>query len=1816
SRLYRESTVQRIVRHFTAVLDAVLSDVNVALEDIEMLSEAEKEEILVGFNHTAFKEGFEEVDFPHTLHQVFERQVAASPDAVSIVHDNFHITYGELNRQADNLARVLRRKGVSPDDIVALRVEPSIGMMIGELGILKAGGAYLPLPLDAPVERIRFMLEDSSAKILVSKLSKLSELSKLSKGIEVVNPDELSKESPTHLTHLTHLTQPTHLGYVIYTSGTTGQPKGVLVEHRNVVSYLRAFYNEFEIRSGDTVIQLASYAFDVFIEEVYSVLLKGGKILIPNEEELLDVEELVGLIRKHQVNIIDCTPLLLNEFNKREPHNFKSVHTIISGADVLKEEYIGNLSGVGTVYNTYGPTESTVCAAYYKYTRNIDDTAPLRTSIPIGRPIAGYSVYILSGDRQPVPIGVAGEICISGAGVTRGYLNRPELTAEKFPAARGPSFSTPLYSTGDLARWLPDGPAAQGPCIIEFLGRIDQQVKIRGYRIETGEIEHLLVKREEIKDAVVFPREDKEGEKYLCAYIVAAAGESEDITGEIAAGLRDYLMEWLPDYMVPSFFVPLERIPLTANGKIDRKALPEPAVSSRAVYAAPQNKVEEGLVEIWQEVLDISPIGVNDNFFELGGHSLRGLQIINSIHKMFNVRVPLEEIFRTNTIRGLGVYIKNAVEDEYAAIEPAEKKEYYALSSAQKRLYVLQQMEPAGVAYNMPRVIPLAMAVDREQPAQMFEQLSRRHESLRTSFLMAKEEPVQKIHNEAAIEVEYYVAHNGEQEDIVRRFVRPFDLSRVPLLRVGLIKIAEEKYVFLTDMHHIISDGVSSTILVTEFLSIYAGTPLPPLRLQYKDFAEWQNSNRESNALKQQEVYWVNRFENEIQLLDLPLDYARPKVRSFDGDVENFTIAEGETKALEALAKDMDITLYILILAIYNILLFKLSGREDIVVGSPTAGRGHEDLQNIIGMFVNTLALRNYPSGEKSIKDFIDEVKQSTLEALENQEYQFEDLVEKVSVVRDVARNPIFDVLFTLQNIGEGQAVDLEPAETVEAPSDDYGAGIAKFDMTLFAAETADSIDFSVQYCTKLFKKTTIRRFIGYFKNILSTVTGNPSQPISGIEIMTEAEKKQILVDFNDTASSYPREKTIHQLFEEQVERTPYAVALTHMTHRSYMSYDLLNRKSNHLADFLMEKGVIAGDIVAIMPERSLEMIIGILGILKAGGAYLPIDAEYPRERIDYTLKDSNAKVLLSELSELSEVSREQQASPTQLTQHTHPTQLSYIIYTSGSTGKPKGVMVEHRNVVRLVKNTNYIEFRENERLLQTGALEFDASTFEIWGSLLNGMMLCITAKDDILNSGTLKQSIVRHDIGIMWLTAPLFNRLCGQDAGIFAGLRTLLVGGDVLSPMHINMVRERFPMLNIINGYGPTENTTFSTTHLIGGEYTENIPIGRPIANSTTYIVDRFDRPVPVGVPGELLVGGDGVARGYLNNPELTADAFVAMDKEQASRRGTFPTSSTPLYKTGDLARWFPPAGGASKGTIEFLGRIDSQVKIRGFRIELGEIEAQLLKHPSIKEAVVIDRMEESGEKYLCAYFVSTVPVEQVEYSELKKHLSTKLPGYMIPSYFVPMEEIPLTPNGKVDRKALPVPGFRSAAADAAPADAIEERLVALWSEILNIEKEAIGVDADFFQLGGHSLKATILTARIHKILAVKISLTDIFRLPTIRELGRHIRESAPEKYADITKAEAKEYYSLSSAQKRLYILQQMDPLSTAYNMPQVIPLAGEVDKEGMEEVFNQLIRRHESLRTSFIMVNEEPAQRIHEHVEFKIDDIIGSPRRGVGTE
>ncbi|HLP47541.1 MAG TPA: amino acid adenylation domain-containing protein, partial [Candidatus Kapabacteria bacterium] len=1247
-----------------------------------------------------------------------------------------------------------------------------------------------------------------------------------------------------------------------------------------------------------------------------------------------------------------------------------------------------------------------------------------------------------------------------------------------------------------------------------------------------------------------------------------------------------------------------------------------------------------------------------------GGHSLKATSLASRISKEFNVKIPLGEIFKRPTIRGFFNYINGAVGERFIPIEAVEEKEYYILSSAQKRLYFLQQMDNAGTTYNISAAWIMEGVIDKPVLEQSIAKLIHRHESLRTSFVSIGEEPVQRIHVDVPFEIEYFdlaVKDVKDGEDvhhssfIIHHFIRPFDLTNAPLIRVGLAKIEEEKHIFLVDMHHIISDGMSTQVLVQDFSTLYSGKEMPEMKIKYKDYAEWQNREKVSKKLGEQSEYWKKEYEGEIPVLELPTDYARHAVQNFEGDRITFGINSETSGSLKALAVDSGATLYMVLLALYTIFLSKLSNQEDIIIGSPLAGRSHADLEKIIGMFVNTLALRNYPAGEKKFTDFLEEVKGKTLNAFDNQEYQYEDLVENVAVTRDLSRNPLFDTMLVLQNF---QLKKLEIPGLKLTPYE-YENKTTKFDLTLTVMEVEEKLLFTFEYSTKLFREENIKRFTRYFKNILRGIIKNKDRRISNFEIITEEEKKRILFDFNDTEREYPGDKTIHQLFEEQSARTPNHIAIVgadlgvcldvfgHGQARTneeekieeetfggvHLSYRQLNEQVGRLAWLLIERGVLAGDIVGIMMERCVEMVIGILGILKSGGAYLPIDPEYPRERIEYMLKDSSAKLLITTNDKEGEKVRRWEGEKVLLesiiyhsNHHSfhhssfiihHPGNLAYIMYTSGTTGKPKGVMVTHKNVVRLVMNTNYIDLSGENRILQTGAPVFDAATFEIWGALLQGGELVLVGNDIILDADKLGNALTRYRIITLWLTSSLFNQLMEQNNTIFSGLKNLLVGGDVLSPRAINMARSKNTELKIINGYGPTENTTFSTTYPVDEDFLENIPIGKPIHHSMAYILDKHGYQQPVGVVGELYLGGDGVSRGYLNDPELTAEKFgpqitlitqineikkTKINKSFAGvQGGLFQKPPLVFYKTGDLARWRPD------GNIEFMGRRDNQVKIRGFRIELGEIENLLLRHHDMGGAVVLSREDKTNDHYLCAYIVprNTGAFDKTGtiFSGLREYLSQSLPEYMIPRYFIELEKIPLNPNGKIDRKSLTelqVSNFEFNKY-IAPRDETEEKLTLVWSEVLSVEKEKISIDANFFELGGHSLKATKLVTKVHKEFNIKLPLAEVFRTPTILGLAKYIKGTVAETYLSITPTEKKEYYGLSSAQKRLYLLLQMEPKSTVYNITSAILLEGKLEKKRLEETFKKLIMRHESLRTSFYLIDGIPAQVVHESVDFE---------------
>ncbi|EHS59970.1 non-ribosomal peptide synthase/polyketide synthase [Paenibacillus sp. Aloe-11] len=1741
AKLFERSEVTDMVSQLLTIAEQIIHTPQLSIAEVTLLGEADEQSIL------ALSEGIV-ADYPRekTIHGLFEEQAERTPDHVAVQMGEQRITYRALNEQANQLARYLRSEGVGADTLVGIMADRSLEMIVGIMAILKAGGAYVPIDPDYPEERIHYMLKDSGVQLLLTQ-SHLWECTTFDG--KHVNLDEAASYQGD-ASNLESISGSSNLAYVIYTSGTTGKPKGTLIEHKNVVRLLFNDQNLFDFSAQDTWTLFHSFCFDFSVWEMYGALLYGGRLVIVPSLTAKSPAAFLELLKDNKVTILNQTPTYFYQVIQEElAHSSTelSLRKIIFGGEALSPSLLRNWRAkypVVQLINMYGITETTVHVTYKEITEHEIEAGKSN----IGGTIPTLSAYIFDEQRRLQPVGVPGELYIAGDGLARGYLNRPELTAEKFvehPFRAGER----MYRTGDLARWLPDGN-------IEYLGRIDHQVKIRGYRIELGEVEAQILKAPSVRETIILARDDEQGQKLLCAYYVASTDLSP-------SELRSQLAVELPAYMIPSYFVRLEQMPLTPNGKLDRRALPAPegSVQSSEDYLAPRTAAEVQLALIWQDILGVARVGIRDNFFEIGGHSLRATLLVSRIQKELGCSISLREIFQSPTVESLARLMKERIPTVYESIPQAEESEAYPVSSAQKRLYVLRQMDGGELSYNMPGAFTVDGPLDRVRLESAFQMLIQRHESLRTGFYMKDGELVQRVHREVPFTLDYTEASGEDTDTLIRSFIRAFDLSQAPLLRVGLVKLQEERHLLLFDMHHIISDGVSIQILVEELTSLYQGEQLPELYIQYKDFAVWQQEQSETQW-QEHEAYWLQTFEGELPVLDLPTDFQRPSVRSFEGSRIDFTLDESGNKALQELASRTGTTLYMVLLAAYSVLLHKYTGQEDIIVGSPVAGRPQAELEGVIGMFVNTLGMRSYPAGDKTFDEYLLEIKETALKAFEHQDYPLEKLIEKLGVGRDVSRNPLFDTLLVLQNTEQaeqdmgGLRFTSYPLETVTA----------KFDLSLNVEEQGEELAFGLEYSTALYRRESVERLAMHLLRVLHAVAANPRLKLAEIEMITPEEKVQIIEEFNATSAPYPSDKTIHELFAEQVKRTPEQTALVFGDVR--LTYLELEEKAGRLAQTLRRLGTLREQPVAVMGGRSIEMVIGMLAVLQAGGAYVPIDPDYPEDRVRYMLDDSDAKLMLVQKGEYgnidygipmvdlsSEEAYAAEPARPETAQGSHG--LAYVIYTSGTTGRPKGVMVEHRNVVRLVKETSYVELNESTRILQTGAVAFDASTFEIWGVLLNGGQLYFVENDDILIADRLKAAIASYGITTLWLTSPLFNQLSLQDEYLFRGLKTLLVGGDVLSISHMNRVIEANPDLVPINCYGPTENTTFSTTYKIPGRAEGVVPIGRPISNSTAYVVNGSLQLQPIGAWGELIVGGEGIARGYLNRPDLTAEKFVPSPVKDGE----------PCYRTGDLVRWLPD------GNLEFKGRIDEQVKIRGYRIELTEIEAQLAKVESVIDAVVVVRADELGEKQLCAYYVAD---RMLTAGDVRLALSQVLPSYMIPSYFMQLDRMPLTSNGKVDRRSLPAPqvGAHTGRKYTAPRTPAEEALASVWQGVLGAEQ--VGIHDNFFELGGDSIKAIQVSSRLLQA-GYRLEMKELFKSPTIAELSTQIQTAVHMAEQGTVRGAA----CLTPVQQWFFGRQQAE----LHHFNQAVMLYREqgFEEKALHRVLTKLVEHHDALRMVF---------------------------------
>jgi amino acid adenylation domain-containing protein len=2327
------------------------------------------------------------------------------------------VSYNQLRKTSNHIANQVLKKGIPPQTLIGILIHDPLQFILTMVGILKAGCVFMPLDNTHPKNRLEVMIHSTNTKFVISDGESFNRF--VSNGVltsprnaryecEFIRVDDLllSEESTwwTHEPEI-HYT-PEDKIYIFFTSGTTGTPKAIVGKNKSVLHFVKWEMDRFGIDETFRISQLTSPGFDAILRDIFVPLCSGGTVCTPDNKDIItNAEKLMNWVEESGVHLIHCVPALFRLLNSNPltANNFKDLKFILlSGESIQPSDLVKWYRTFGEqiqLVNLWGTSETTMAKTFYF----IGETDIHRERIPVGKPIKGAAVVVLDKYMNVCIEQIKGELYIRTPFRTSGYLNDPELNMERF--IPNPFNNRPedlLHKTGDSGRILPDGN-------IEVLGRMDRQVKVRGIRIELEEIESVLQTFPPIKEAAVIKKVVSETNEFLSAYITTnhlpmGAEEIKRDSDEtsLISDIKDYLSQKLPDYMIPAHIMKMEELPRKPNGKIDYSHLPD-LTEMRSSIVPPSNILEKKLVAIWSEILKIEKIGVTNHFFELGGNSLNLMTLITKIHQEFNVRITLGEIFDNPTIKKQAEIIGKSMPDKFVYIEKAEEMEYYALSPAQKRLYILHQMEAGNISYNVSMFTILEGELDKEKLEETFKKMIQRHESLRTSFEIIQHVPIQKVHGDIKFEIEYYNCSELEAESIIKAFVRPFDLSHPPLLRVGMIKIAETTHIFMFDMHHIITDGTSQEIFTQEFMALYEGNQLTGMRLQYKDFSQWQNQLLASGEIKNQEKFWLKEFAGEIPVLHLPTDYPRPRVQSFAGSKLTFRLSVEEKDRLKRLANFEEVTLYIVLLAVFNIMLSKLTGQETIILGTSLAGRRHVDLKHIIGMFVNTLALKQHPTGQKIFTSFLAEVKQKTLEAFENQDYPLEDLVDKLVLNRDMSRNPLFDVTFSFLKfetppVERPKPIEQSKLKRSEYPYEDTST---KFDLSLMFWEADESLVFLFEYCTKLFKKETIKRLSQYYQEIIAHVVKNPGARISEIEIIPGEEKKQLLVDFNDTRSDYPWNKTIDELFEEQVanavghtaavnyldlttiydelaseeinenlyeklekccfEKNPYVfqfedkrflealnffdeeeveklvllrthrenytainrttllfveyldgksnlksifstvknrdlefrvypltidlvtgnlsaegqkffinntfghivllikalyqanlielvdyhsqmepldmqfgeeetetrklprqegadevskphqykgkgpvlllgdgattatigllyiasflrrngieaycqwndlnkttdrlknnverllakfqpkvvgvslkwfphiarvleickiiknynpsiqvviggntasyykdkliqyewidylikgdgeipflkvclgendipnciykkngkmietpttyiqdeknsadiylshldqifvsrqdpylapffyintgkgcsmqcfycggcrdaqkqtfnrdkpfmrgvnevrkdliearkysstflfdfdlpaydslgyyreiwdgidfsqhfcefyfwklptvgfleyvvktfkyvyihidlcslsephrmklsslgvvkpqpgdeelfsfieqcekysnvgVIINHITGLPYFSsedirisgdilsqlmkkytcfkkmdwgrlhaqpgapitetcekydmhsyaktyedflhhsqlnlkedmypelftyhypyiyfnnkrlnseitrfyaeaeqkipgnikkkrrnlrvvrkitYEELNKKSNQLAGVLREKGVTHGSIVAVCVERSLEMIAGLLAALKAGAAYLPLDPKHPENRIAYMLKDSNASTLLTQGDLISKfetigymgniiniMKEELHTGDLKPLESTGTNSLAYVIYTSGSTGSPKGVMVEHGNVARLVKNPNFIQWTTGDKLLLTGAVIFDITTFEIWGPLLNGLMLFLVAQEVILDGETLRKILDENKISILHLIPGLFNQLMDKHPDLFAGLKYFLVGGDLVRPLYINRLRNRYKNLKILHMYGPTENTTFSTFFPVEKDYETFIPIGKPINNSTVYIVDKYFQWVPVGVVGELCVGGDGVARGYLNRPELTAEKFclrrpggTLFEKTappgpprknfsletstapmqscshaimQSCNHASIPSSHLPItpppqsriYRTGDLARWLPD------GNIEFLGRIDHQVKIRGFRIEPGEIEHHLLNHKEIENAVVIESNNEKRDNYLSAYIVSK---KALDASEPREFLSSVLPDYMIPSYFIQLEKIPLTHTGKVDRKALReyTEKIKPGAQYVPPANEVEEIIANAWKQLLELDR--VGRNDNFFELGGTSLDIIRLNSQFKEIFQIDIPVVVMLRYTTIRTLAKHLGDA-----------------------------------------------------------------------------------------------------------
>ncbi|WP_261855942.1 non-ribosomal peptide synthetase [Vibrio ruber] len=1683
-RIGGERVGAMIVTVLNALVSTLMTQPDVSVSRLKLLPAGERDLVLNQFNQTA-------MPYPgHAcLHQLFEKQAVQTPDAPAVVSGDDSLSYAALNTQANQLAHRLIALGVTPGSYVAVMVERNCAMVTTLLATLKAGGAYVPLDPLFPSERLQYMVADSRPVVLITDgtVDIAATFGAQASQLQVLTLNRESwADEPTDNPVVPALSSE-HLAYVIYTSGSTGQPKGVMVPHRSVVNFLTSQQHQHQVSGDDRLLAVTTISFDIHVLEIYLPLLNGAALHLADKALSRDGEALAAYLDSQDITLFQATPATWKLLLAADWQGSPRLSGLIGGESFSKVLADEILTRVGRLWNMYGPTETTVWSATHPL--SLTDEGVL-----IGQPIGNTRIYILDASHQPVPVGVSGEIYIAGAGVTAGYLNRDDLTAERFiPDPFVTESDELMYQTGDLGRWDSEGR-------ITCLGRSDFQVKIRGFRIELGEIESLMQGYDGIADAVVAAPEMADGEPRLVGYYVAEAGTQ---SGEdFEDGLKAELRRRLPDYMVPGIYIALDAFPLTPNGKVDRKALPEVDASSlpRRTYEAPQGDMETRLAAIWSELLGVEQVGRADDFFELGGHSLLAVRMVSRVREQLGRELSLATLFSHSTLHEVAALLDEAQGATLPAITPLAEGEAIPLSLAQKRLWFLSQMDPdSASAYVISGGLRLEGALNIDALQRALNQIVARHAPLRTHFADLDGVPVQIV-SKVRHEFPIHWLDGEALIDELSPFQPQFELTRGSLIQGQLIRIHENEHWLRIAMHHMIADGWSIGVLTRELSALYRAfcqglaDPLPPLRIQYGDYAAWQQTHLQGEVLQRQQQYWTEQLRDIPDCLTLPTDRPRPATQNYTGAAIPVSLSSSLTASLREFSQQHRCTLYMTLLAGWSVIMSRLSGQEDIVIGSPVAGRTQTELEDLIGMFVNTQALRINLSEQPDSVTLLNQIKTTSLQAQAHQDIPFEQVVEAVTPARSLAHSPIFQVLFALQNLPEEQ-IELDGMHLSLLAEE---SNSAQFDLSLIVHESADRIEGALNYAAALFEPETVQRYLSYWITLLEAMVRQPELPVNALPMLTDSEQQHLLHHINQTHNPYPSDCGVHTLFSQQASTSPDAIAV--ITETGEWHYAALEARANALAQRLQTLGVTVGQRVAVRLPRSAALVVAELAILKVGAVYVPLDPAAPAERLDYVLCDSGATLMLAEPGTADDYPSQQilELTPSLLNEtRDEPIAVAvsgdapaYVMYTSGSTGQPKGVVVPHRAIARLVLNNGYMAVQPSDRVALAANPAFDATTLEVWAPLLNGAAVVVIEQETLLNVQSFAQALIHHRVSILWLTVGLFNQYAQGLKAVLPSLRYLLVGGDALDPAVIRRVLAESAPQHLLNGYGPTETTTFALTHAITSvdEDAVSIPLGRPIGNTQVYLLNTHGQPVPQGVVGELHIGGDGVALGYLNQDELTAERFIPD-----------PYSSRPdarMYRTGDLGYL------RADGTIEFVGRNDFQVKVRGFRIELGEIESALVSC-GVASAVVI-ASGDAASKRLVAYF--TAGDEALTASELKSRLAKHLPDYMVPAAYVALAEMPLTANGKVDRKALPEPDETALVRREyeAPLGELEEMVAEIWQALLQVE--AVGRQDSFFELGGHSLLAAQLISRIRNELDLEVPLVELFSHPTLAAFSQRV--------------------------------------------------------------------------------------------------------------